>query len=150
MATFHAASVEKLIQRMTGNPISVPKAYVDNLNVVVLTSMVKLPSGKMGRRILGIFEIVSYDPVFDSFTYVEIFHWNEVTDVFEFPGFMTSDILENRIAHRMGIPAKNKQQIYKEMERRAKILENLHRQQHITDFYEVLHVLHKAQREGLF
>ena len=30
MATFHAASVEKLIQRLTGEPINVPKTYVDN------------------------------------------------------------------------------------------------------------------------
>ena len=35
MATFHAASVEKLIQRITGEPISVPRAYIDNLNIAV-------------------------------------------------------------------------------------------------------------------
>jgi flagellar protein FlaI len=150
MATFHAASVEKLIQRITGNPISVPKTYVDNLNVVVLTSMVKLPSGKMGRRILGIFEIVSYDSVTDAFTFVEIFHWNESTDQFEFPGYMTSDLLENRIAKHFGARGKDKRFIYSELNRRAKILETLHREQHITDFYEVLNVLSKAQREGYF
>src|SRR5208337_768481 len=61
MATFHAATVEKLIQRITNNPISVPKAYIDNLNVVVLTSSVKLPNGKNGRRVTSIAEIVSYD-----------------------------------------------------------------------------------------
>ena len=33
MATFHAASVEKLIQRLTGNPINVPKTYIDNLKL---------------------------------------------------------------------------------------------------------------------
>ena len=41
MATFHASTVEKLIQRMTGNPINVPKAYVDNLNVVVIASDIR-------------------------------------------------------------------------------------------------------------
>ena len=40
MATFHASTVEKLIQRLTGSPISVPKTYVDNLNVVVIQSAV--------------------------------------------------------------------------------------------------------------
>jgi flagellar protein FlaI len=150
MATFHAASVEKLIQRITGNPISVPKTYVDNLNVVILTSAVKLPNGKMGRRVLGINEIVSYDSSFDAFTFIEVFHWNEINDTFEFPGYMTSEILENRIAPKFGAANKNKHWIYSELTRRAKILEKLHKEQKITDFYAVLDVLSKAQRQGLF
>ncbi len=150
MATFHAASVEKLIQRITGNPISVPKTYVDNLNVVILTSAVKLPNGKMGRRVLGINEIVSYDSSFDAFTFIESFHWNEINDTFEFPGYMTSEILENRIAPKFGAANKNKHWIYSELNRRAKILEKLHKEQKITDFYAVLDVLSKAQRQGLF
>ncbi len=150
MATFHAASVEKLIQRITGNPISVPKSYVDNLNVVILTSMVKLPNGKMGRRVTSVNEIVTYDPTLDAFTFIEVFRWDEVTDKFEFPGYMTSDMLENRIAHKYGIQSRNKARIYSEMDRRARILEKLHKEQGITDFYEVLEVLSKAQREGYF
>lgn len=150
MATFHAASVEKLIQRITGAPISVPKTYLDNLNVVVLTSMVKLPNGKMGRRITGIAEIVGYDSGLDSFTFIEAFHWNESTDVFEFTGNMTSYVLEQRIAPRLGIPARKKQRIYAELDRRAKILKHLHEDQEVTGFYEVLDVLSKAQKEGLF
>jgi flagellar protein FlaI len=150
MATFHAASVEKLIQRITGAPISVPKTYLDNLNVVVLTSMVKLPNGKMGRRVTGIAEIAGYDPVQDTFSFIESFHWNESKDIFEFPGNMTSYVLEQKIAPKLGIPTRKKQRIYAEMERRAKILEKLHREQGVTGFYEVLEVLSKAQREGLF
>ena len=150
MATFHAASVEKLIQRITGDPILVPKTYIDNLNVVILTSMVKLPSGKMGRRVTGINEIVGYDPVFDSFTFIESFHWDEATDNFEFAGYMTSFILENKIAPMIGIPSRKKQRIYAEVERRTKILTKLHKEEGITGFYEVLQVLAKAQREGFF
>ncbi|HEY90212.1 MAG TPA: type II/IV secretion system ATPase subunit [Dehalococcoidia bacterium] len=150
MATFHAASVEKLIQRMTGSPISVPKSYVDNLNVVILTSAVQLPNGKTGRRVTGINEIVAFDPVFDAFTFVEIFHWNEELDIHEFTGYMTSIVLENMVAPRMGIMATKKQRIYIELERRAKILEKLHKEQNITGFYEILNVLGRAQRQGLF
>ena len=150
MATFHAASVEKLIQRITGDPILVPKSYIDNLKVVVLTSMVKLPTGKTGRRITSINEIVGYDPVYDSFTFVEAFHWDESTDTFAFTGYMTSYILENVIAPKMGIPSRKKQRIYAEIERRTKILEKLHLEEKITNFYEVLEVLAKAQKEGYF
>ena len=62
MATFHADSVEKLIQRLTGNPINIPKTYIDNLNLVVIQNMVRLPNGKPGRRLTSLNEIVAYDP----------------------------------------------------------------------------------------
>jgi archaeal flagellar protein FlaI len=150
MATFHAASVEKLIQRITGDPILVPKNYVDNLNVVILTSQVKLPNGKLGRRLTGISEIVSYDPSLESFSFIESFKWNQETDVFEFTGYMTSYILENKIAPKLGLPSHKKQRIYAEMDRRAKILAKLHKERGVKGFYEVLEVLNKAQKEGLF
>jgi archaeal flagellar protein FlaI len=150
MATFHAATVEKLIQRLTGDPILVPKSYVDNLNVVILCSQVRLPNGKLGRRITGINEIVGYDPTYDSFTFIEAFHWDEVKDEFQFTGYMTSHVLENVVAPKIGIPSRKKQRIYAEMDRRAKILEKLHKDEKITDFYQVLQVLSKAQREGYF
>jgi flagellar protein FlaI len=150
MATFHAASIEKLIQRITGDPILVPKNYVDNLNVVILTSQVKLPNGKQGRRITGISEIVNYDAALESFSFVESFKWNQENDTFEFTGYMSSFILEERIAPKLGIPEHKKQRIYAEVERRAIILQKIHRDRGVRGFYEVLDVLNKAQQEGLF
>ena len=150
MATFHAASVEKLIQRITSNPISVPRPYIDNLNVVILISSVKLPNGKRGRRVTGINEIVGYDPSAEAYNIIEAFHWEEATDTFEFTGHMTSYLLENKIAPKLGISSRKKRQIYAEVERRATILEKLHKEQGVTGFYEILDVLSKAQREGLF
>ncbi len=150
MSTFHAASVEKLIQRITGNPISVPRVYIDNLNIVILMSIVKLPNGKMGRRVTGIEEIVGYDPPSESFNIIESFHWDEAIDRFDFTGYMTSYILEQKIAPKLGIPNHKKQRIYGELERRAKILAKLHKEQGVTGFYQLLDVLGKAQKEGLF
>jgi flagellar protein FlaI len=148
-ATFHASSVEKLIQRVTGPPISVPKTYVDNLNCVVIASAVRLPSGKHGRRILSISEIISYDPVNNSFSFVEIFRWNPIDDVFEFTGYMNSYLLEQRIAPSRGISEKNRRQIYQEVERRAALLQKLS-EQGVNNFYELYRLLSKAQRQGLF
>jgi flagellar protein FlaI len=150
MATFHAASVEKLIQRLTGDPILVPKNYVDNLNVVILTSQVKLPNGRTGRRLTSIAEIVGYDPALQAFSFVESFKWNQETDVFEFTGYMTSYILEYKIAPMLGIANQKKQKVYSELERRSIILQKLHKEKKVTGFYEVLEVLARAQREGLF
>ena len=150
LSTFHASNVEKLIQRLTGQPISVPKTYMDNLNVVVCQNAVKLPSGKMGRRATSISEIVGYDPVADTFSYVEVFRWNQVNDSFEFTGKKNSYLLEERIARKRGILPSQKWQIYDVVERRAAILEKLHKDKGVTDFYELLKVLARAGKEGLF
>jgi flagellar protein FlaI len=149
MATFHAATVEKLIQRLTGSPIDVPRSYVDNLNVVVICSAVKLPNGKTGRRMLSVSELFGYDPVTESFSFAEVFHWDSVTDTHEFTGYMNSYLLENKICTKRGIPQSKRRIIYQELERRAKILEKLHRSG-IKDFYELYSVLAKAKSQGLF
>jgi flagellar protein FlaI len=150
MSTFHAASVEKVIQRITGYPISVPKTHVDNLNVVVVQNAVKLPNGKPGRRATSISEIVSYDPPSESFSYVDVFRWNPATDEFEFVGNRNSYLLEDRIAIRLGYPPERRSEIYGVLDRRARILERLHKDRGITDFYELLKILATAQEQRLF
>jgi archaeal flagellar protein FlaI len=150
MATFHASTIEKLIQRVTGDPISVPKTYIDNLNIAILTGTVRLPSGKSGRRVTSIAEIVGWDSASQSFNIAEAFHHDEATDTFQFTGHMTSYVLEFKIAPMLGIPPNKKQRIYVELERRAVILRKLHEEKGVNGFYEVLDVLGRAQRDGLF
>lgn len=148
-ATFHAATVEKLIQRVTGAPISVPRTYVENLNCVVICSAVRLPSGKMGRRILSISEIIGYDPSTGSFSFVEVFRWDPVKDVFEFVGLNNSYLLEQRIAPARGLAEKQRRLIYKEVDRRGALLQKLG-ESGVTNFYELFKLLSKAQKQGLF
>jgi flagellar protein FlaI len=150
MSTFHASNVEKLIQRLTGNPINIPKTYVDSLDVVLIQAAVRIAGKGMARRIMSINEIVGYDPSSESFSYIETFHWNPATDTFEFPGFMNSYVLEEKIALRRGIPPFKKKVIYTELKRRAKILQRLHVDRKLKNFYDVFAVLAEAQRQGLF
>ncbi|MCS7276033.1 MAG: type II/IV secretion system ATPase subunit [Dehalococcoidia bacterium] len=149
MATFHAATVEKLIQRITAPPINVPKTYVDNLNVVVITSAVRLKTGKLARRVLSVSEVLGYDPATESFAFAEIFHWDPVYDRFEFTGYMNSYLLENKIAVRRGLPASKRREMYLELEKRARLLQELHRKG-VKDFHDLYQVLAKARRQGLF
>jgi flagellar protein FlaI len=58
--------------------------------------------------------------------------------------------MEFKIAPRLGIPSNKIQKIYDEIDRRANILQELHKVRGITGFYEVLDVLSKAQQQGLF
>ena len=148
MATFHADSVEKLIQRMTGNPILVPKVYIDNLNIVVIASAVRLPNGKVGRRMTSINELVGYDSESDAFSFVETFRWNSSDDTFDFTGNMNSYLLENKVAPKRGYSPQDKRGIYKELDRRAALFQRL-AEQGTSNFYELYRVFSKAQREGL-
>ncbi|HWQ62883.1 MAG TPA: type II/IV secretion system ATPase subunit, partial [Methanospirillum sp.] len=148
MSTFHAASVEKLIQRLTGDPISIPKTFIDNLNLVVIQSAVRRPDGSMVRRQLAVSELVGYDAESGGFSFVEVFSWDPVTDTHEFTGRGSSFLLESKIATMLGIPEHKKAQIYMEVDKRAKILERLHKAGY-TDFMELHNMLTKLKKQGL-
>jgi flagellar protein FlaI len=148
MSTFHAASVEKLIQRITGDPINVPKTYIDNLNFVVMQNAVRGPGGKLLRRVTSVNEIVGYDTYSDSFSFIEVFRWNPINDTFDFTGNLNSYMLERKIAPKKGIPSSNVRKIYKEVEKRARILKKIH-DSGITGFYELFAVISKMENEGV-
>ena len=149
MATFHASSVEKLIQRLTGSPINVPRTYIDILNVVVVTSQVALPNGNPVRRTVSINEIIGYDPSTDSFSLVEIFRWNPYTDEHEFVGYHNSYLLEHVVSPKRGISPNNRRRIYGELEQRARVLKKLFESGH-TGFMDFYSIMAKAYREGFF
>ena len=148
MSTFHAASVEKLIQRLCGDPINIPKTYVDNLNLVIIQSAVKLPHGGTVRRMLSINELVGYDPETEGFSFMAAFVWDPATDTFTFTGKGSSYLLENKIATMLGIPENRRAEIYDEVEKRAKILERLHKAGY-TQFWDLFHMTTKIKKQGL-
>ena len=148
MATFHASSVQKLIQRLTGSPIDVPKTYVPNLDLVVIQMAVRGPNGQTLRRILSINEIVDYDAATNSFSYIAAFRWRPDDDTFEFPAYMNSFVLEEKVARMRGYTDRNKRKIYDDLEKRARILERLG-SQGIEGFKELFKIMTEARRKGL-
>ena len=128
MATFHAASVEKLIQRITGNPINVPKTYMDNLNVVVIISAVKLPMararGASSRSTSSSATTTTPTPSPSPRSSTG----TPSRDTFEFPGYMNSYLLEQVIAPKRGLDVRNKRVVYDELERRASLIQKLARE----------------------
>ncbi len=126
LATFHAASVQRLIQRITGNPINIPKTYIDNLNAVIIQSAVHDPeTGKFKRRVISVNEIIGYDPVEGRLQFIEVFAWDPANDNFIFRGLGSSYLFETKIALMRGIPAWRMKELYDELELRAKILDLL-------------------------
>ncbi|WP_135612975.1 type II/IV secretion system ATPase subunit [Methanococcoides sp. AM1] len=147
MSTFHAASVEKLIQRITADPINIPKTYVDNLNFVIIQSAVRRPDGKMVRRVISVNEVLGYDPQ-KGVSFVEAFSWDPVTDSYVFSAHGSSYLLEQKIATRLGIPSKRKHVVYDEIEKRAKILERFQKEG-INNFYDFFDTTSKITKHGM-
>jgi flagellar protein FlaI len=122
MATFHAASVKRMIQRFTGDPINVPITSMDNLNVALFQAGV-YRAGKMIRRTLSIEEILGYSHSMGGVMTRAVFVWNPVSDEHLFRGMNNSFILEEKIAVKRGY--KDKRDIYKELAVRTKIIEKM-------------------------
>jgi len=148
MSTFHAASVEKLVHRLTGDPINIPKTYMDNLNIVMVQSAVRRPDGRMVRRVLSINEIVGYNPQTKGFNYIEAFSWDPVTDTFVFRGNNASYLLDQKIAKRMGIPQNKVSIIYNEIEKRTNILKKI-KESNVTDYDEFFQTITMVEKNGL-
>jgi len=141
LATFHAGSVLRLIQRITSPPINVPKTQLDNLNFVIIQSAV-YREGVMLRRVLSVNEILGYDATSDSIIYIPVFTWDPTKDRFLFRGRGSSYLLEEKIATMRGIPRRKIKLIYDELELRAQILREMVKQ-NIEDYYEAFRIFAK-------
>ena len=147
LSTFHAGSVERLIQRLTGDPINIPKTFMDNLNFVIIQSAV-WREGIMVRRVLSINEILGYDPNTDSIIFIPVFIWDPVKDVFVFRGRGASYLLEEKIATMRGLSRLEMRKIYEELEMRAEYLRELVRRK-IFNYYDVWKAIVKTHELGL-
>jgi len=144
MTTFHAGSVTKVIQRFTGDPINVPKTFMDNLDLVYIQLMVER-QGKKIRRCVSIDEIEGYNREADGIMARKAFEWDPVEDVHRFIANKNSYILEEKIAKNAGYA--DTSEIYDEYEKRKYILERLVEEE-VFDYYKVVEAVWGYYREG--
>jgi len=142
-ATFHAASVTKLIQRMTSPPVSVPPQFMPNLHVVLIQLAVHV-GGKRLRRVIEVEEIESYSRRLRSPVTRQVFRWDPVRDVHEFGGRNNSYVLETLVAPRLGL--EDPRDIYQELERRARLLDELVRDG-VFDYERTMATVRAAARQ---
>jgi len=147
LSTFHAASVERVVQRLTGDPINIPKTFMDNLNFVLIQSAV-WREGVMVRRVLSVNEIIGYDPKADAIIYVPVFVWDPVRDRFVFRGRGASHLLEEKIAVMRGISRVNMKKIYDELDLRAQFLRTLVEKK-IFNYFDVWGAVVKTYELGI-
>jgi flagellar protein FlaI len=145
MSTFHAGSVDSMVQRITGTPINVPIASVDNLNLVLIQSAVER-QGKRLRRVLSINEIERYYAPQNKVITRQVFSWDSREDEQVFKGMNNSYILEKKIGTMLGLS--DLRDIYKMMALREKILKRMVDLK-IFDYTEVFEILKKYFSGGL-
>ena len=138
IATFHASSIVKMIQRFTGDPINVPIRFFDNLNFAIFQEVVEEPGGGIARRITGIDEVIGYNKHSDGVLTRGMFEWDPVKDKHYFRGMFQSHLLENKIAAMAGFA--NKRDIYDEMLRRADAIQRMADRDltHYDDVFDLL------------
>jgi len=116
LSTIHADTIERLIDRLTTPPISLPSSLIESLDIIVFIKRLKIGSSYV-RRVNSIQEIVGYDKQNEEPITNVVYKWNAATDKFEKQN--DSDVLK-RIAKQYGLHLKF---LEKEIERRAKILD---------------------------
>lgn len=115
-ATVHASDIHTLIQRLENPPISLPRALLTSLDIIVFQNAIDI-KGKTVRRMTSVTEIVKLDPDTNQLIFMEPFRWvSKTDDRFENTG--ASKILNQiRIQNDW-----SESQMEKELENRKKIL----------------------------
>ena len=149
IATFHASSVVKMIQRFTGDPINVPIRFFDNLNFALFQEVVEDPQGGgIARRVTGIDEVIGYNKHSDGVLTRGMFEWDPVKDKHYFRGMFQSHLMENKIAAQMGF--ENKRLVYDELTRRAGAIQRMVDRDltHYDDVFDLLGVYYNSGWEA--
>lgn len=118
LATFHAESVSALVHRMESPPISLPRALIAALPLVLLQRQVVVDD-RPARRVQSVTEIIGRDPETEELVTSPVFEWDPTTDEFAFTG---ESRLLRQLAEGGSAPSTA---IDRELDRRASLLRHL-------------------------
>jgi hypothetical protein len=86
LGTIHADSVEAVINRLTTEPMNIPRSLVGTtLDCIVMQLKLRL-GDKSVRRVVAVTEVVGHDPRTDEIILNDAFKWDPVVDRFAFTG----------------------------------------------------------------
>ena len=141
--TFHAGTIEALVQRLTSDPINIPIAFIGNLDFALFQNFIK---GKGTRRVTSVQEIEGYSKKFNGIISREVFEYDYSRDELIFRGYANSYVLEEKIALKLGYGDRKK--IYEDLEERTRIVERMV-QEKIFDYFEVNEILKAYRLNGI-
>jgi len=144
LSTFHASSIDKMIQRFTGDPINVPIRFIDNMNLALFQEIV-YKEGRIIRRCSAIEEVIKYSKERGGVLTRTVFEWDPVRDRHYFTGMYNSFVLEHKIAPKMGLDfAKD---VYTELDRRERVIRAMV-EANIVGYDEVNEVFRRYSERG--
>jgi len=113
--TFHAESVQTMVNRMEQPPIEVPRALLSALHMVLIQAQVKVGT-KMTRRVKSLTEIVGINPDNNELLVNQVYSWNPADDTFNYGGH---SYIYQQIADTKGW---SQREMMREVKRRTRLL----------------------------
>ncbi|MBI2648822.1 MAG: type II/IV secretion system ATPase subunit [Thaumarchaeota archaeon] len=100
MGTIHADSVQAVINRLTSEPMNIPRSLVGTtLDCIVMQLKLRVGDRSV-RRITSVAEVVGHDSRNDQIVVNDVFRWEPESDSFTFSG---RSRLYDKIAQRYGL-----------------------------------------------
>lgn len=78
-STVHASSIHTLIQRLENPPISLPRALLTSLDIIIFQNAIEIGK-KTVRRMTSVTEVIKLDPDTNQLIFMEPFRWISKTD----------------------------------------------------------------------
>ncbi|MBD3311930.1 type IV secretion system protein VirB11 [archaeon] len=128
MGTLHADSLPAVIDRLTTEPINIPKPMLENLDLIVFLVQTKR-KGEYVRRVNETVEIVGYNPQNRNLITNRSFRWDSENDRF----LLLKSILLDKIREKMGYSVG---ELKSDLVRRIKLLKWL-QENRVKDYREV-------------
>ncbi|MEA1906781.1 MAG: type II/IV secretion system ATPase subunit [Euryarchaeota archaeon] len=96
-STMHASDIETLLNRLQGEPINVPHAMLQALNIVCIQMQTYIGSERV-RRTKTLLEITGLDQRTGGVRINDLYTWNPANDTFEYSGnsYVLDQIIEER------------------------------------------------------
>jgi flagellar protein FlaI len=132
LATIHAESFSKLVDRLTTPPISLPPSLIQNLDLVIFVARVRMKE-KYARRIISIAEVIGFDKETNTPKINEVMRWDPFQDKF----IINKSYLIGKIALKSGL---KEDEIKKDLKDRAKFLYFLVKRG-VNDYKEITKML---------
>lgn len=145
LSTMHAGSLGQLFQRLTSDPINVPKSHIDGLNLAIFQARMEREKRLM-RRVTSINEIIGYEPDENRLNYLPTFLYDPSLDNLRFMG--SSYHLETKVLTFRGWGKERLRELYDEMKARAEILSFL--AENYPKYSDVWKTVIKVKNKGVW
>lgn len=132
-ATIHAENIDKLVDRLTTAPISLPKTLVGSLDLIVFMLRVRYRD-KFVRRVNEVVEMMEFDASDDKPTTNMVFKWNATNDEID---VISRSTLLRKITESTGM---KEQEMLDEVKRRMMVLGWM-QERNITEYKDVYKIV---------